>query len=121
MSTLARRLARLALAVGAAGIHASAHADGARDWENVPVDTNLLFAYYNYSRNEIAFDPSLPVEGARIESQLGIMRYARTFALGDRMRAFRSSSPMEGWRVVSMERHCARPRLVWAMPPAYFW
>ncbi|WP_245884964.1 transporter [Stenotrophomonas sepilia] len=59
----------------------------------MPVDTNLLFVYYTYARNEIAFDPSLPVDGARIESQLGIIRYARTFALGDRIAGIQVLAP----------------------------
>ncbi|CAM0118304.1 transporter [Stenotrophomonas pavanii] len=93
MSTCLRPLAALAVALAAVGAQPDARADGARDWENVPIDTNLLFVYYTYARNEIAFDPSLPVDGAQIESQLGIIRYARTFALGDRIAGIQVLAP----------------------------
>ncbi|WP_420008960.1 transporter [Xanthomonas sacchari] len=85
MNTITGRLGLLAVAIAAAMTCADARADGARDWENVPVDTNLLFVYYTYARNEIAFDPALPVDGAQLESHLGIVRYARTFAVGSRI------------------------------------
>ncbi|ASK97918.1 transporter [Xanthomonas campestris pv. merremiae] len=93
MSRLTHRPAMLAVALIAAGLPGHACADGARDWENVPVDTTLLFVYYTYSRNEIAFDPSLPVDGAQIESQLGLLRYARTFAMGDRIAGVQLLAP----------------------------
>ncbi|WP_462384164.1 transporter [Pseudomonas sp. Marseille-QA0892] len=72
---------------------AEAFADGARDWENVPVDTNILFLYYTYSNTEASVEPSLPVEGVSVNAHVPILRYARTFAAGDRVAGFQLIIP----------------------------
>lgn len=56
-------------------------ADGARDWQNLPIDTNILFAYYTYSNTEASLDLSLPVEGVSVDAHVPILRYARTFGI----------------------------------------
>ena len=66
----------------ATAVPLTAHADGARDWENVPVNTNILFAYYTYSNTEASVEPELPIEGVAVDASVPILRYARTFALG---------------------------------------
>ena len=68
-------------------------ADGARDWENVPVDTNILFLYYTYSNSEASVDPSLPIKGVEVDAHVPLVRYARTFALGDRVAGFQLIVP----------------------------
>src|SRR5262249_36215123 len=60
---------------------APALADGARDWQNLPIDTNILFAYYTYSNTEASLDLSLPVEGVSVDAHVPILRYARTFGI----------------------------------------
>lgn len=64
---------------------AGALADGARDWENVPVDTQILFLYYTYSNSEASVEPSLPIDGVSVNAHVPIVRYASTFALGERV------------------------------------
>lgn len=72
---------------------ADALADGARDWENVPIDTNILFLYYTYSNSEASVDPSLPIKGVEVDAHVPLVRYARTFALGDRVAGFQLVLP----------------------------
>lgn len=68
-------------------------ADGARDWENVPIDTNILFAYYTYSNTEASVEPSLPIEGVSVDAHVPIIRYARTFRLGSQVGGFQLIAP----------------------------
>ena len=89
-------LAKTAAVVGAlaASLAApAAHADGARDWMNLPVDTNLLFLYYTYSSSETSIDSPLPVDGAEVSAQVPILRYARSFDLGGRIGGFQLVVP----------------------------
>lgn len=72
---------------------APVRADGARDWENVPIDTNILFAYYTYSNTEASVDPSLPIEGIAVDAHVPILRYARTFAVGGQVGGFQLIVP----------------------------
>lgn len=76
-----------------ASMPTSALADGARDWENVPIDTNILFLYYTFSNSEATVDPALPIEGVSVKAHVPIVRYARTFALGDRVAGFQLVTP----------------------------
>lgn len=62
-----------------------ASADGARDWLNVPVDTNFLYFYYTYSDAETAIASPLPVEGASVNATVPILRYARSLDLDGRV------------------------------------
>lgn len=71
----------------------AARADGARDWENVPIDTNILFAYYTYSNTEASVEPELPIEGVSVDASVPILRYARTFALGSNVGGFQLIAP----------------------------
>lgn len=71
----------------------AAHADGARDWMNLPVDTNLLFLYYTYSSSETSINSPLPVDGAKVSAQVPILRYARSFDLGGRAGGFQLLLP----------------------------
>jgi len=68
-------------------------ADGARDWENIPIDTRILFLYYTYSNSEASVDPQLPIEGISVNAHVPIVRYASTFALGDRVAGFQMVVP----------------------------
>lgn len=79
-----KRLFSATIASAAAFLPAPALADGARDWVNVPIDMNFLYAYYAYSNTDTSFDPSLPVTGASVDVNMGILRYARTLDIGGR-------------------------------------
>ncbi|UYL09910.1 transporter [Bdellovibrio sp. SKB1291214] len=61
------------------------YADGARDWQSIPFDTNLLFIYYTYSNNEVSIDPSLPIDGVSVNANVPIIRYARSFAINGKI------------------------------------
>lgn len=63
----------------------AAYADGALDWMNLPVDTNMLFVYYTYSNNETEINSPLPIDGAEVSAHVPILRYARSFDLGGRI------------------------------------
>ena len=70
-----------------------AFADGARDWQNLPIDTNILFAYYTYSNTEATVDLSLPVEGVSVDAHVPILRYARTFGIAGRTAGIQLIAP----------------------------
>lgn len=71
----------------------AAYADGARDWMNLPVDTNMLFVYYTYSNSETEINSPLPVDGAEVSAHVPILRYARSFDLGGRIAGFQLVAP----------------------------
>ncbi len=70
-----------------------AYADGARDWENVPINTNILFGYYTYSNSEVSVDPALPIDGLSIDAHVPILRYARTFDLNGQVGGLQLVAP----------------------------
>lgn len=71
----------------------SAQADGARDWVNVPIDTNFLFLYYTYSNTNASIDSTLPIDGINVEANVPIMRYARSFDLNGNVGGFQLVVP----------------------------
>ncbi|MPZ57628.1 MAG: transporter [Rhizobiales bacterium] len=58
-----------------------AAADGARDWVNVPIDVNLLFAYYTHVKSDTSISSNLPITGLVVDADIAVLRYARTFDL----------------------------------------
>lgn len=40
-------------------------ADNARDWQNTPIDLNMVFGYYNLIDTNTPIDTSLPLDGRR--------------------------------------------------------
>lgn len=92
MMTSLKRLTLVAF-LTAPALAPAAYADGARDWMNLPVDTNLLFLYYTYSNSETEINSSLPVDGAEVSAQVPILRYARSFDLGGRIGGFQLVVP----------------------------
>lgn len=71
------------IAVIAAAINAPAMADMARDWQNLPVNTNVFFAYYVNVRSNTSVDTDLPIADASLDGDIGMLRYARSFDLGN--------------------------------------
>lgn len=59
----------------------AACADGARDWINLPIDTNLIYLYYNHIDSNTQLDTTLPVEGLDVKMDMGLVRYAYSFPI----------------------------------------
>jgi hypothetical protein len=51
-----------------------------RLWANVPIDLNFIGAGYAYSKGNIFFDPSLPIEDAQGAIDILGFRYVRSFS-----------------------------------------
>jgi len=83
LSTVAARVARLAVACGAVGVATlvSAQDIEPRAYSNAPIGVNFLVAGYAYSHGGLSLDPSLPVSDARIESSAAVLAYARVLDL----------------------------------------
>jgi len=70
-----------------------AWADNARDWQNTPIDLNMLFGYYNLVDTNTPIDTSLPIKGLSLNANVYILRYARSFDLGGRNTAVEILQP----------------------------
>jgi hypothetical protein len=71
----------------------AALADNARDWQNTPIDLNMLFGYYNLVDTNTPIDTSLPIKGLSLNANVYILRYARSFDVDGRNTATRFCSP----------------------------
>ena len=49
-----------------------------RAYANAPVGLNFLILGYAYSKGEVAFDESVPIEDARLTAHIGFLAYARS-------------------------------------------
>ena len=87
-----RSLSRFIGLVAASG-SAFTFADNARDWQNTPIDLNLVFGYYNLIDTNTPIDTSLPIDGLSLNANLYIARYARSFALDGRNTAVQVLQP----------------------------
>jgi len=52
-----------------------AAADGARDWMNLPIDTNLVYLYYNHVQSNTQLDTTLPVQGVNATMNMALVTY----------------------------------------------
>lgn len=68
-------------------------ADNARDWQNVPIDLNMVFGYYNRVDTNTPIDTSLPIDGLSLNADVYLLRYARSFGLDGRNSAFQVIQP----------------------------
>src|SRR5438445_2218980 len=59
-------------------------ADGARDWINLPIDTNLVYLYYNHIQSNTQLDTTLPVQGVDATMNMALVRYAYSFPVAGR-------------------------------------
>lgn len=59
-------------------------ADNARDWQNLPEDLNLFFAYYSRGDASSHVNTPLPFDGVNTTADLFILRYAHTFDIDGR-------------------------------------
>jgi len=70
-----------------------AQADNARDWQNTPIDLNMVFGYYNLIDTNTPIDTSLPINGLSLNADVYIFRYARSFDLDGRNTAVEILQP----------------------------
>lgn len=61
----------------------TAFADNARDWQNMPVNTPIAFAYYYHMDSNTSLDTSLPIKNASTEINAGLLRFAYAFDAGN--------------------------------------
>ncbi|WP_449433153.1 transporter [Pseudomonas putida] len=81
----------LSLSIGLCALPALA--DNARDWQNTPIDLNMVFGYYNRVDTNTPIDTSLPIDGLSLNADLYILRYARSFGLDGRNSAIQILQP----------------------------
>ena len=55
-----------------------------RRWNQLPIDQNFLTANYAHTSGEIAFDPVLQIDDAKVELDTWLFGYIRTFELLDK-------------------------------------
>ena len=80
------RASALTRLLGAAALAASAIAARAQDIEprsysNAPIGMNFAIAGFAYTRDGVAFDPSLPITGLRLHTSNAVLAYARVIDL----------------------------------------
>lgn len=83
----------LGISVAASLCAVNAHADNARDWQNLPTDLNMIFGYYNLIDTNTPIDTSLPIDGLSLNADLYILRYARSFGIDGRNSAIQVIQP----------------------------
>jgi hypothetical protein len=69
--------------LAAAIVPRAAHAQDLepRSYTNTPIGINFLLAGYAYQTGDVATDPSLPLEDAKVHVHSAVLAYARSFAL----------------------------------------
>lgn len=70
-----------------------ASADNARDWQNLPIDLNMVFGYWNLVNSNTPIDSSFPLDGLSVDADVYILRLARSFDLAGRNAAFQLLIP----------------------------
>jgi len=83
----------LGISVAASLCAVNAHADNARDWQNLPTELNMIFGYYNLIDTNTPIDTSLPIDGLSLNADLYILRYARSFGIDGRNSAIQVIQP----------------------------
>ncbi|MBB3105106.1 transporter [Azomonas macrocytogenes] len=68
-------------------------ADNARDWQNVPINLNMVFGYYNDINTNTTINTSLPIDGLSLNADLYLLRYAYSFDLAGRNSAIQIIQP----------------------------
>ena len=65
------------------GISLAAQAQDAepRSYSNAPVGLNFFVAGYAYTRGGISFDPALPIEDVRLQTNSGVLAYVHAFGI----------------------------------------
>lgn len=71
----------VALSIGAALPTARAQDLEPRAYTNTPVGLNFLLAGYAYQQGDVATDPGLPLDDAKVHVHSAVLAYARSFGL----------------------------------------
>jgi hypothetical protein len=87
------RIRRYAIALFGGLLSSMALADNARDWQALPTDLNMFFAYYSNVNATTSINTHLPFDGVNTDANLAILRYAHTFALDGRLSAIQVIQP----------------------------
>lgn len=66
-----------------------------RRWTSLPVGINVIGAGYAHSTGDVAFDPVLLVEDAKVDAHTFVVSYARTFGLFGRSARFDAIVPWQ--------------------------
>lgn len=56
----------------------------ARQWEHIPLDTNIIGAAYAYTSADIYVDPVLKIDDAEMSMNTAVLKYLRSFGLFDK-------------------------------------
>ncbi|MNE20652.1 hypothetical protein D3C81_893840 [compost metagenome] len=83
----------LGFSIAASMTTVPAQADNARDWQNLPIDLNMVFGYYNLIDTNTPIDTSLPIDGLSLNADLYILRLARSFGIDGRNSAIQLIQP----------------------------
>ena|SRR5215467_2441314 len=75
---------------------ASAQFNDARAYDNTPVGTNQLELSYAHVHSNASLDPSLPIAGASLNLNQGIIDYTRYFGLFHRLAWVEAGVPLAG-------------------------
>ncbi len=59
-----------------------------RSYSNIPVGMNFLLAAYGYNSGGVLFDPSIPLDNARIKIHASALAYARSVKMGKMLGKF---------------------------------
>ncbi|GGP22055.1 transporter [Silvimonas iriomotensis] len=71
-----------------------AQADNARDWQNLPIDTPIGFAYYFHVDSNTSLDTNLPIKDANASIDVGLARFAYAWTgLGDKVAGIQVLQP----------------------------
>src|SRR5208282_3320289 len=85
--------ALIALACLVAASTARAQDIEPREWSNAPVGVNFLIGGYTYTQGGLPLDPSLPVSNPHLETNSGVLGFARALDLGGYSGKFDVSVP----------------------------
>lgn len=81
------------LTLSAALFSPLALADNARDWQALPTDLDMVFAYYSNINASTAVNTPLPFDGVNTDADLFVLRYAHTFSIDGRLSAIQIIQP----------------------------
>ena len=70
------------LAIATLATRASAQDLEPRAYANTPVGMNFAIVGYGYNEGNLLFDPAVPIQGAEATSDIALLAFARSFAIG---------------------------------------
>lgn len=79
-----RNASPVLLTLAILGASMGAFADNARDWQNIPININIGFLYYNALDSNTSVDMSVPIDGLSVNANIWLARYAYSFGIDGR-------------------------------------